>query len=730
MSNIVGKPVGRQSERMLAMKNETKRKGKILVLVESPAKGRIIQKYLGDEYLVMATYGHLFDLKKGKGGVDLETMNPNFSLVKVKGAARHWEEIRKAAMEASKILLATDADREGEGIAWHLARELSIPIDAPVRVVYYSVTPENIRWSFEHPGQIDQCLVDAYIVRRVLDRIVGYGLTEQLRKYVAKNTTGGRVQSAVLKMIDDRRVEIENHIQKVYWTMEGTITHSTGKVIRAYLLSEGKMATGDQVYIDQLVRKLDDALDESRPMGPAKLLVKDIKRRIIHKGPKPPFNTSTLQQIASTILGWPLDRIMNVAQKLYEGVDLGKDKGGPVGLITYMRTDSTRIAPEVVENLRSFIELRYGCEYLPKEPRHHESRPSKNQGKIQDAHEGIRPTSVERTPDSLRGLLNDEMMSLYKLIWERFVASEMVDSLEEGVTVELSIGEVKLRAVGTNLLFIGHLVLRDNAEVLHMVPELKIGEELELVRSNFEPLRHVMTGPSRYTFASLVKAMEEKGIGRPSTFASTVRTMLDRKYIVTDNKGLTETSIGISVNRFLTHQFLQIVESEYTANMEMELDLVEGCERGAKDLLSHYWSEFKGHLNECESKGAQDPERFRHQWDTSSERCEKCGGEMEIILGPYGLYLSCKNKHCQHRMSYREKIGVPCPLCGREILKMNNKRGRTYYKCSNPDGCDGIWWKKPTDRSCPCCGEMLIETKGGIICSKCKYNEAKLMEFE
>ncbi len=688
---------------------------KNLIIVESPSKAKTIKKYLGSNYTVKSSVGHIIDLPKSTLGVDLENdFKPKY--ITVRGKSKILKEIKDAAKGASKILLATDLDREGEAIAWHLSNALGLKEDALSRIVFNEITESAIKAAVKSPRKIDQSLVDAQQARRVLDRIVGYKLSPLLWKKIKKGLSAGRVQSVTVQLIIDREKEIESFIEEEYWDIEGKFCKQDKKCLTSQLfkyqgnklkLIEGKTT---QEHIDQI--KKNEAIVSS-------IKVKDKKNN-----PKPPFITSTLQQKAANVLNYTSKRTMQIAQELYEGIDLGKGNGGLVGLITYMRTDSTRISPTAKEETKDFIKSVYGEEYIPAKTRLY-----KISNKAQDAHEAIRPTSINRTPKDLKPLLTKDQFKLYKLIWERFLASEMPSAIYDQMTVEIKVGEYLFKTIGSKLKFKGYLIVgTDKEEGDNLLPEIKEGESLsiESILGN----QHFTQPPQRYTEATLIKKLESLGIGRPSTYSSIMDTIIKRGYVAREKKILYSTELGRLVLELLNGYFQNVINVKFTSKLEHELDLVADGKREWKKIIRDFYGPFESILEKAEVEIAKIV--LEKPLDEVTDIiCEKCGRNMVIKNGRFGKFLACPGfPECRNTKVLVEKIGVPCPNCDGEVVVKRTKSGRVFYGCSNYPECNTSFWSKPIDEKCPECGDILLDKGKIIACSSCKYKREKIEQGE
>ena len=753
---------------------------KSLVVVESPAKAKTINKFLGRNYTVCSSVGHIRDLPAKKLAVDVENgFTPEY--VTIRGKATVIKEIQSKAKKTDAIYLAADPDREGEAICWHIAETLKSVKKPIYRVTYNEITEAAIRAAMENPGEIDQHLVDSQQARRVLDRLVGYQISPILWRNVKPGLSAGRVQSVAVRLICEREAEIEAFVPKEYWTITANLTGKNPPPLDAKLLQIGS----EKGTISTYGFEIDEARAKAivQDAGTKPFIVNDIKKRERQRKPVPAFITSTLQQEAARKLGFTAKRTMAVAQKLYEGLSVGA--AGPVGLITYMRTDSTRIADEALEEARGYIRKTYGADYLPKNAVRYRGR-----GGAQDAHEAIRPTSVNRTPQSLKTYLSPEQYRLYDLIWKRFVASQMNPAILDVTTIDISAEEYLFRSTGSILKFDGFMKLysegrdENNTESNRddgtdaILPVLEIGEQLDLRK--LTPKQHYTQPPPRYTEATLVKTLEEKGIGRPSTYASIISTIQDRKYVVQEKRRFHPTDMGKFVNQLLIKGFPDILDTQFTAKLENQLDDVAEGKSDWVGVLSAFYEPFNHAL-----EAAPDVmyEARKEMEEESDEVCEKCNGKMIIKWGKYGRFLGCSNyPECRNIKSLTEdeapraeeeptdevcdkcsspmviktsraggkflactgypkcrnakpiNIGVDCPKsdCEGYIGERRSKRGKVFYGCSNYPKCDFVAWDKPVNKECPECGapflvEKTTKTKGRYLACNdktCGYAES------
>ena len=653
-----------------------------LIIVESPAKANTIKKFLGGKTKVVASMGHIRDLPKSKMGIDIENnFEPQY--INIRGKASLIKELKKDAKNSKQVYLATDPDREGEAIAWHLAHILEIPEDAVCRVTFNEITKEAVKKAVKNPRTIDKDLIDAQQARRVLDRIVGYKISPVLWKKVKRGLSAGRVQSVAVKLIVDREEEIEKFIPEEYWNIYAKLSKKIDnkkQKFEAKLTGKNnkKIELKNQKQVEEVLKELENA----------KYIVENIKKSEKKRAPAPPFTTSTMQQEASRKLGFTLKKTMSVAQKLYEGIKI--PERGSIGLITYMRTDSTRISNEAREAARIQIEKQYGKEY-------YENRFYKTKSDAQDAHEAIRPTYADLEPDKIKEALTSDEYKLYKLIYNRFLASQMSNAIFNTVSVSINANNYNFKANGQSLKFNGFMILyvetKDNEkeEKYIMLPELEQNEEVK--KESMEPKQSFTEPPARYTEASLVKMLEEKGIGRPSTYSPTITTILERRYIEKKQKQLYPTELGKVVNKLLVENFKDILDVEFTAKMENQFDeIAEGKEKW-KDVISEFYGPFETTVEKVE----KELEHVKIEDEVSDVPCEKCGRMMVIKYGRYGKFLACPGyPECKNAKPFIETIDVPCPKCGGKVQIRKTKKKRNYYICeNNPKSCDYISWNKP-----------------------------------
>ncbi|MGI6211198.1 MAG: type I DNA topoisomerase [Anaerovoracaceae bacterium] len=683
-----------------------KRKQK-LVIVESPSKAKTIKKYLGPSYKVIASVGHVRDLPKSKLGVDIENdFTPNY--IPIRGKGDIIKEIKKDAKNASYVYLATDPDREGEAIAWHLEYLLGIDPEEECRITFNEITKDKVKESVKHPRKVDTSLVDAQQARRVLDRLVGYQISPLLWRKIRRGLSGGRVQSAALKIICDREQEIRDFVPKEYWEITADFVKD-GQEFQAKLQTR----SGKKLTVEN--REQNEAI--LRELKNGEYAVNKIIRKQTKKRPYAPYTTSTLQQDASSRLNFATRKTMSVAQQLYEGVDI---KGqGTTGLITYLRTDSVRISDEARQAAKSFIMEQYGPEY-------YKNNFYKNKNKeIQDAHEAIRPANVTLIPEEIRESLTPDQYKLYSLIWQRFVASQMSETEFDSMSVDIQNGNYGFRASGSRMTFDGYRkVYKSRGEDKdRLLPELAEGERLD--PKDVKGEQNFTKPPARYTEATLVHELEDKNIGRPSTYAPIVATLLERRYVRRDKKTLTPTDLGETVNTMLCTYFKDIVDAGFTADMESRLDDIEVKGSDWKQVIRDFYGPFSEELK----KADEAIEKVTVQDKPTDEVCELCGRPMVIKMGRYGEFMACSGyPECKNTKPILKKIGVKCPKCGKDLVQRRSRRGKIFYGCSGYPDCDQVFWDEPIDRKCPECGSLLLKKRGKypkIVCSnpECGYKE-------
>ena len=670
-----------------------------LVIVESPSKAKTIGKYLGPEYTVKASMGHLRDLPKSTMGVDLENdFTPKY--VPVAGKEDLIKDLKKAASQAQCIYLATDPDREGEAISWHLKELLGLPEEKTRRVTFNEITQKVVRQSIANPRGIDYSLVDAQQARRILDRIVGYQLSPLLWKKIRRGLSAGRVQSVATRLVVDRENEIRAFQAREYWSLDVKLDRigKPGSFVARYFGEEKKRELENEEQVDQVIRDITGR----------EFTVTNVKRADKKRSAAPPFTTSTLQQEASRKLNMTPKRTMAIAQQLYEGVDVAGE--GTLGLITYMRTDSLRLSDEAMAAAASFIRQRYGEAYY-----YGKFHVFKTKSGAQDAHEAIRPTHVELDPERIQGSLTKEQYKLYKLIWSRFLASQMANAVYDTVTIDTECASHVFRASNQSVRFPGFLALYeegrdDEAEAVgEELPDLQVGDLANL--ADIKKEQHFTQPPARYTEATLIKAMEEKGVGRPSTYASIVSTIQDREYVLKTDKRLAPTPLGEVVNELMMQRFNDIIDVEFTANMETRLDDVEEGKRNWKEVLGEFYRGFSQELTDAEE--ALEGTRLKVPDEETDEICEVCGRNMVVKVGRFGKFLACPGwPECKNTKPIVEKMPGRCPKCGSGMLKRKSKRGYAYYACEKGSECGFMSWDVPTELDCPQCGQTMFKKSG------------------
>ncbi|WP_316568506.1 type I DNA topoisomerase [Neobacillus sp. YIM B06451] len=683
-----------------------------LVIVESPAKAKTIERYLGKKYKVKASMGHVRDLPKSQMGVDIENdFDPKYITIRGKGPV--LKELKAAAKKAKKVYLAADPDREGEAIAWHLANTLDVDSNSQCRVVFNEITKDAIKESFKHPRAINMNLVDAQQARRILDRLVGYNISPLLWKKVKKGLSAGRVQSVAVRLIIDREKEIQAFVPEEYWTIGGTFT-------------KGKDAFEASFYgVDRQKRELhseQDVKEALAGMNGDRFTVVSVTKKERRRNPAPPFTTSSLQQEAARKLNFRAKKTMMLAQQLYEGIDLGKE--GTVGLITYMRTDSTRISEVAQTEAKDYISSVFGENFLKEE-----AGKEKKQTNAQDAHEAVRPTSSFRDPGSLKEFLSRDQLRLYKLIWDRFIASQMAQAVMDTMSVDLVNGNVTFRATGSKIRFPGFMKLYVEGtddqveETDRMLPDLKEGDEVS--NTGIEPKQHFTQPPPRYTEARLVKTLEELGIGRPSTYAPTLDTIQKRGYVALDNKRFIPTELGEIVNELTLEFFPEILDVEFTAKMEQDLDDVEDGKVAWVKIIGEFYEGFEKRLEVAE----KEMQEVEIKDEPAGEDCENCGSPMVFKMGRFGKFMACSNfPDCRNTKAIVKEIGVTCPKCEKgQVIERKSKKRRIFFGCDRFPECDFLSWDKPLPRNCPKCDHVLIEKKlkkgVQVQCSNCDYKE-------
>ncbi len=681
---------------------------KTLVIVESPSKAKTIGRYLGSNYKVVASVGHVRDLPKSKLGIDVEhDFEPQY--ISIRGKGELIKELKKEAKKASKIYLATDPDREGEAISWHLAYLLGIDPNSKCRIEFHEITKNKIKEAIKNPRCIDLNLVDAQQARRVLDRLVGYQISPLLWRKVRRGLSAGRVQSAALKIICDRENKIRSFVPQEYWTI--TADFPKGKGFSAKLTS----ADGKKIVISNKEDN-DRILAE---LNKGKYQVQSVREKPRKKNPYPPFTTSSLQQDAGNKLNFNTKKTMMIAQQLYEGIDIGR--AGTVGLITYLRTDSVRISDEAKSAAEEYISNRYGKDFYKN------NRYSNKKKEIQDAHEAIRPTDITLDPEDIKDKISRDQYRLYKLIWCRFLASQMAPAMYQGMQVDIANGRYLFRASGSKLLFEGYQKVykaAGDSDRDSILPDLSEGEFLEVKKTTGE--QNFTQPPARFTEASLVKELEELNIGRPSTYAPIVGTLSERKYVKREKKSLVPTELGFIVTDLMEKYFTEIVDVSFTAGMEDKLDDVEARGTDWKSVIRDFYGPFEKELEKADA----DIEKVVVEDKPTGEVCELCGRPMVIKAGRYGEFIACSGyPECKNTKPIVKNIGVKCPKCGKEIVEKRSRRGKIFYGCSGYPECDMSFWNKPVNKKCPRCGSLLVEknTRTGkyLACSnaECNYRE-------
>lgn len=688
------------------------------MVVESPAKAKTIGKYLGKKYLVKASMGHVRDLPKSQFGVELTDSDLHIKYITIRGKGEKLQELKNLAQKSERILLATDPDREGEAIAWHLRDVLRIPPDENCRIEFNEITKNTITEAVKKPREIDMTRVEAQQARRVLDRIVGYNLSPLLWRKIKKGLSAGRVQSVVVRLICDREEEIQNFTPLEYWTLTAKLS-KTKKNFEAKLfkISAKKAELTNEEEVSKIIKEI----------GNDNLIVDSIKIKQQKRNPAAPFTTSSLQQEAYRKLNYTAKKTMLIAQQLYEGLELSK-KEGATGLITYIRTDSTRVSEQAQHEAETYIKDHFGPAYFPEQKREYT-----NKGKSQNAHECIRPTLIDRDPDSIKSYITAEQYKLYKLIWDRFVASQMASSILEVTTVDLQVKKYTFRANGTVVVFPGFTTIYEEGkdenekEVNNNLPKLKEKEEVALVK--LMPKQHFTQPPPRYSEATLIKTLEEKGIGRPSTYAPILETILSRGYVLRKQKQYSPTELGRLVVELLKEFFKDIINVEFTANMEEQLDAIEEGNLCWKKILLDFNHSFEKELQIADKEIGQ----IEIADEVTEEICEKCARNMVIKQGRFGKFLACPGfPECRNTKPLLVETGVNCPKCAEgKIVVRASKKGKKFYGCSNYPHCDFISWDEPTKEKCPLCNTYLLRkwsgNKSKLVCANadCKYTLAE-----
>ncbi|MBM6387811.1 MULTISPECIES: type I DNA topoisomerase [Paenibacillus] len=684
-----------------------------LVIVESPSKAKTIGKYLGSKFIVKASMGHVRDLPKSQIGVEVENdFNPKYITIRGKGSI--LKELKDARKKVKKVYLAADPDREGEAIAWHLAHALELDDTEDCRVVFNEITKQAVKDAFKTPRKINMDLVNAQQARRILDRLVGYKISPLLWKKVKKGLSAGRVQSVAVKIILDRENEIDDFVPEEYWSITAKLT-ADGNPFEAkfHQLNGAKTELGSEAEVQAILKQIENA----------DFTVKEVKEKERSRNPSAPFTTSSLQQEAARKLNFRASKTMSVAQQLYEGVDLGKE--GTVGLITYMRTDSTRIAASAQEEAKEYIVGKYGEAFAPETPRNY----SKKAANAQDAHEAIRPTSILRDPDSIKSFMSRDQFRLYKLVWERFVASQMSSAVLDTLSVDIAAGDTIFRAAGSKVRFQGFMKVYvegnddGTTEEDRLLPPLKNGDRLE--KQEIEPKQHFTQPPPRYTEARLVRTLEELGIGRPSTYAPTLETIQKRGYVAIEEKKFMPTELGELVIEQMEEFFPEILNVEFTANMEGDLDHVEEGSEDWVKVLAEFYESFEKRLEFAE----EEMKEIEIEDEVSDEICEKCGKPLVYKLGRFGKFLACSGfPDCRNTKPIIKDIGVTCPKCKEgHVVERRSKKGRIFYGCDKYPECDFVSWDKPSAKPCPSCGSLMVEKRNKqgtrLQCTSCDHQE-------
>lgn len=686
-----------------------------LVIVESPAKAKTIGKYLGKNFKVEASMGHVRDLPKSQIGINTED-NYQPKYITIRGKGKLIDVLKKEAKKANKIYLATDPDREGEAISWHLSNILGLAPEDKCRIEFHEITKNAIKDAIKHPRVVNKSLVDAQQARRILDRLVGYEISPILWRKIKWGLSAGRVQSVTVRLICDREKEIKDFIPKEYWSLTGYFKKNSNEFLgKFYGFKDKKVNLDNKEQVDKILSDLKGA----------DFIIKDIKRQEKKKNASPPFTTSTLQQEANRKLNFTTKKTMSIAQQLYEGIDVKNE--GTVGLITYMRTDSVRTSEEADKAAANYIENKYGKEYLPETKKVYKSK-----GNSQDAHEAIRPTGVERNPEEIKESLSSDQYKLYKLIWSRFIASQMKEAIYDTISVEIKANDYSFKANGSTLKFPGFLTVYkiedEDGEEENKLPELSVGEKLKL--NTIEPLQHFTLPPARYNEATLVKALEENGIGRPSTYAPIISTIVDRGYVEREKKNLFPTELGEVVTELLKEYFKDIVDVDFTAGMEQKLDEIEdGLENWIK-VVDEFFTPIKSQIKYAEE--TIEKITINEPVEVSDVPCDKCGKMMVIKKGRFGKFLACPGyPECKNTKPIVEELDVECPKCKGKIVVRKSRKGKVFFGCANYPNCNFVSWYKPVKEKCPECGNMLIEkTLKGKKELKCTNEECSYKKIE
>ena len=688
---------------------------KYLVIVESPAKVKTIKKFLGKNYEVAASNGHVRDLPKSQLGIDVEhDYEPKYITIRGKGDI--LANLRKEVKKAEKIYLATDPDREGEAISWHLSKALKLEDKHVYRISFNEITKNAVKTSLKQAREIDMNLVDAQQARRMLDRMVGYRISPLLWAKVKRGLSAGRVQSVALRIICDREEEINAFIPEEYWTLEAQFAVPGEKkalTAKFYGDEKGKRTIGSREEMDEVLKKLEQEQYQ----------VLDVKKGERTRKAPLPFTTSTLQQEAAKTLNFSTQKTMRLAQQLYEGVDI---KGqGTVGIITYLRTDSVRVSEEADQAAREYVQTSYGEKYVA-----HSGQERKGAGKIQDAHEAIRPSDITRTPVMMKESLSRDQFRLYQLIWKRFTASRMSSAVYETTSIQIGAGDFRFHVSASRIAFEGFMSVytsEEDEKGENNVLLKSIDKDTKLTLKELEKKQHFTQPPAHFTEASLVKACEEQGIGRPSTYAPTITTLLGRRYVVKENKNLYITELGEAVNSIMLEAFPTIVDERFTANMESLLDKVAEGSVEWKAVISNFYPD----LEEAVQAAEKDLEKIQIEDEVTDVVCDLCGRNMVIKYGPHGRFLACPGfPECRNTKPYLEKIGVACPQCGKEVVLKKTKKGRKYYGCEDNPECDFMCWQKPSSEKCPECGGYMVEKGNKLVCAEkqCGFVKEKQKE--
>ena len=682
---------------------------KYLVIVESPAKVKTIKKFLGPNYEVMASMGHVRDLPKSQIGVSPDNdFDPKYITIRGKGDL--IASLRKEAKKAEKIYLATDPDREGEAISWHLTYALKLEDKKVYRITFNEITKNAVKESLKHPREIDMDLVDAQQARRVLDRMVGYEISPVLWAKVKRGLSAGRVQSVALRLICEREDEIAAFIPEEYWTIDAMLSaKGEKKPLTAHFTGDenGKIGIGTAKEKENIVNEIKKESFE----------ILEVKKGERGRKSPLPFTTSTMQQEAGKALNFSTQKTMRIAQQLYEGIDIKGE--GTIGIITYLRTDSTRIADEAVTSAKEYITGNYGKEYARVDTPGQKKADTK---KIQDAHEAIRPTDIARTPAKLKDSLSRDQLRLYTLIWNRFVACRMNGPKYETTNVKIGAGKYRFSVSASKCLFDGFLKVykeADDKEVSDNIVLTDLRKGMKLTLKDIDDKQHFTQPPAHFTESSLVKALEEQGIGRPSTYAPTITTIIARRYVVKEDKNLFVTEMGEAVNKIMTEAFPGIVDVRFTANLEMLLDNVEEGEIGWKTIIRNFYPD----LEESVTKAKEELAKVEIKDEVSDVKCDQCGRMMVIKYGPHGKFLACPGfPECRNTKPYLEKIGIPCPVCGKDIVIRKTKKGRPFYGCESGTGCSFISWQRPVNVKCEKCGSLMVRKGNKLMCmnEECK----------